>query len=346
MLAAIRSANHYICLETYILRDDATGWEFAAALADRARHGVEVSVMYDGFGSMGLGDSYIDYLRGNGVRLCEYHPVLPWRRGFDLNRRNHRKQLIVDGRLGFVGGINIGDEYRTHGDESAWRDTHMEIAGPAVKRMFRLFMITWLRHGGAPLHRERYVVPSRKAGETPVRILGNRRHRDRGAIQRAYLEAFQAAEEKILITNSYFVPNREIRKALSDAARRGVRVCLLLAGKTDVMLVQLASRSYYEFLLDSGIEVYEWDRTTLHAKTAVVDDDWATVGSYNLNWRSLFHNLECNVIMRDRSVAADLETMFWDDVAQSRLVDTAFLRSLSHPVTLAGELAARLRYWI
>jgi cardiolipin synthase len=230
MLQAIRSAERYICLETYILRDDKTGWEFGAALADKARHGVEVSLLFDGFGSFSLGAEFRDHLMGNGVRMAEYHPIMPWRKGFELNRRDHRKQLIVDGKIGFLGGINIGDEYRTQNGAPAWRDTHVEVLGPAVKRMLRLFTITWLRHGGDVFHWERYRHPAETFGTTPVRVLGNRRHRDRGAIKRAYLAAFAAAREKILITNSYFVPEREIRKALRVAARRGVRVALLLAG--------------------------------------------------------------------------------------------------------------------
>lgn len=346
MIEAIRSAERYICLETYIIRDDKTGWEFGAALADKARHGVEVSLLYDGFGSFSLGDEFREHLLGNGVRMHEYHPVMPWRKGFELNRRDHRKQLIVDGRFGFLGGINIAEEYRSHDGEPAWRDTHVRIEGPAVRRMLRLFMFTWLRHQGQPMHMPRYREFSLPVGPAAVRVLGNRRHSDRGAIKKAYLAAIHSARKQILITNSYFVPEREIRNAMRAAARRGVRVALLLAGKTDVLLLQLASRRYYEQLLDDGLELYEWHRSTLHAKTAVIDGDWCTVGSYNLNWRSMLHNLECNLILEDRQTAQALEKMFWEDVAKSSVIDSSFVASRPVLAELAGRAASAFRYWL
>lgn len=345
MLKAIDQAEKHVCLETYILRDDATGWEFATKLADRASQGVEVNVMYDGFGSMGLGETYIEYLMGKGVRLCEYHPILPWRKGFDLNRRNHRKQLIVDGRIGFLGGINIADEYRSMA-APAWRDTHVCVEGPAVERMLKLFMRTWARHGGERMHRDRYRGTAPWVGDTRVEVLGNRHHADRGAIRRAYLQAFQTAREQILITNSYFVPDNDIRRALTAAAKRGVRVALILAGKSDVVFLQLASRHFYQELLASGVELYEWNRTVLHAKTAVVDEDWSTVGSYNLNWRSHFHNLECNLVIHDKATALALEKMFWDDVQLSQIVDMHFIESLGTLQKLAGQVVAQFRYWL
>lgn len=346
MVQAIRNAQRYVCLETYILRDDKTGWEFAAALADRARHGVEVSLIYDGFGSFGLGAEFLEHLTGNGVRLYEYHPVMPWRRGFDLNRRDHRKQLIVDGDIGFLGGINIADEYRKHDGVSAWRDTHLELKGPAVRQMLRLFTLTWLRQSGLPMHSERYRHVSPPLGDTAVRIMGNRRHADRGSIKKEYLSAFSEARKSILITNSYFIPDSEIRKALQDAARRGVRVALLLAGKTDVQALQLATRHFYHRFLDGGLELYEWDQSTLHAKTAVVDDDWSTVGSYNLNWRSLFHNLECNIFVSDAAVAAEMQKMFWNDVANSKVIDHDFILHMTPANQALGKMAALFRYWL
>lgn len=346
MLSAIRNAERYICLETYILRDDKIGWEFGAALADKARHGVEVSVLFDGFGSMGLGDEFLNHLTSNGVRVSEYHPIMPWRKNWEINRRDHRKQLVVDGRIGFLGGLNIGDEYRSEGNRPGWRDTHVMIEGPVVARLFKLFLLLWLRHGGAPFAQDWRREISPAVGTTKVRVLGRRRHRDRDAIKEAYISAFAGAEKHILITNSYFVPEREIRKALRAAARRGVRVALLLAGNTDVKLLQLASRHFYKQLLGDGLELYEWTKSILHAKTCVVDDDWATIGSYNLNFRSMLHNLECNVFLEDEETALRLEQMFWTDVAQSRIVDHAFIRERSDLERWGGQVAAAFRYWL
>jgi cardiolipin synthase len=346
MLEAIRSAERYVCLETYILRDDKVGWEFAAALTDKARHGVEVSVLFDGFGSMGLGDEFLAHLRGNGVRVSEYHPIVPWRKHWEINRRDHRKLLIADGRVGFLGGINIGDEYRSDDRRPGWRDTHIRIEGPAVRRLYRLFMLLWLRHGGPAFDHPRYRTFSPAVGDTTVRVLGKRRHQDRGAIREAYVSAFEGAEKRILITNSYFVPEPKIRRALRKAARRGVRVALLLAGNTDVRLLQLASRHYYQQLLGDRLELYEWTKSTLHAKTCVVDDNWSTVGSYNLNFRSMFHNLECNVFIDDAETAARLAQMFWTDVAQSRIIDHAFLDEQSDWERVGGQVAAAFRYWL
>jgi cardiolipin synthase A/B len=319
MLGAIAGARSTICLETYILRDDRTGRRFAAALAERARAGVEVNLLYDAWGSSVSRDLLAD-LNEAGVRTLAFHPIrFQGRLGrmlFRLRKRNHRKALVVDGRIAFTGGLNIADDYtsREEGGED-WRDTALRLEGPAAAELQYFFLRTWRRHHGAPLDEMRYVWPARRP-DPKVKVITSDLHRGRRSIRRAYRAAFRASRRRILITNSYFLPSHSLLRALQRAARRGVDVRVILAGTTDVRIVLLAARAIYGRLLKAGVRIYEWHAArVLHAKTAVIDGHWSTVGSSNLDALSLRRNLEVNAIVEDPDFAAALEALFEEDLS-------------------------------
>jgi cardiolipin synthase len=323
MLAAIDAAEDHINLETYIVRSDRTGWRFAESLAAKASSGVRVNVIYDAIGALGCSTRFFHYLQEKGVYLLEYHPIAPWRIRWGWNRRNHRKILVVDGRVGFTGGLNLSDEYADTDDGGGgWRDTHIKIEGPAVQGLQEIFLETWTRQRGHRLSRKQNYYPHpQPAGEALVSVVGNRELRKRRKIRKAYLHALKRANRSILITNAYFVPGRRILRALKKAVKkRGVRVSLILSARSDIPAVRYAGRALYKRLLRWGVRIYEWQERVLHAKTAVVDGIWSTVGTYNIDHRSFLHNLEVNANIMGESFGRKMETMFLDDLKDCREV--------------------------
>ncbi len=323
MLAAIASARHFVCLESYILCDDATGRRFAEALAERARAGVEVSLLFDGWGS-DLSDDFLAELHAAGVRTVSFHPVrLEGHLGrliARVYRRNHRKSLIVDGAVGFTGGLNLSDDYAAREDGgNGWRDTHVRLEGPATAELLHLFLETWRRSKGAPIDEARYR-PGGRRPDPAVRVIGSELRANKKRIRRAYVDAIHGARERIQLTNAYFLPTFGVLRALTLAARRGVKVQVILAGETDVKAVRAAARSVYGRLLRAGIEVYEWQGRVLHAKTAVVDGTWSTIGSSNLDALSLRVNLEVNAVVEDARFGAAMERLFVEDLPHCRQI--------------------------
>jgi cardiolipin synthase A/B len=317
MLEAIAGARSTVCLETYILRADRVGGMFAEALTERARAGVEVSVLYDAWGSS-LPSAYVELLRAAGVRVLAYHPFRFGGRSRQvmgrMARRDHRKALIVDSRVGFTGGINLCDAYApAEGGGAAWRDTHIGLEGPAALELEYFFRTTWRRAGGVPFDEQRYGSHGRRADPLVSVVSSHLRH-GRTSIRDAYREAIRSAEKRIWITNAYFLPALRFLRDLADAAKRGVDVRVMVAGTTDVRAVLYASRSIYEILLAAGVRLFEWTGRVLHAKTCVVDGNWATVGSSNLDAQSLKQNLEVNAILRHAAFAAAMERMFEEDL--------------------------------
>jgi len=315
MLAAIAGARRAICFETYIFRSDRTGARFAEALAERARAGVEVSFLYDAWGSS-VSSATLSLLHAAGVRTLAFHPLafIGQRRAFigRMTRRDHKKTLVVDSEVGFTGGINICDDYGPL-DGPGWRDTHLRIEGPAVGELEGFFLHTWRRGGGEPVDPALHVGPTRRV-DPAVTVLTSDQHRGRMSIREAYRRAITQARERILLTNAYFLPEIRLLRALIAAARRGVDVRVMVPGTTDVPAVLYASRSIYELLLDGGVRMFEWKGRVLHAKTAVIDGHWSTVGSSNLDLQSLRHNLEVNAMIDDRGFAGALEAMFTEDL--------------------------------
>jgi cardiolipin synthase len=349
MLAAIAAARSTICLETYILRADKIGGLFAEALAERARAGVEVNLLYDAWGAS-LTGAYLDFLHAAGVRTLAYHPIRfsGSRRALvgRLARRDHRKSLIVDSRVGFTGGLNLSDDYADIEDGgSGWRDTHLKLEGPAAIELEYFFRSTWRRARGAPLDERRYGGDGRRP-DPFVSIASSHQRRWRASIREAYRDAIRSARERVWITNAYFLPQIRLLRALTGAAKRGVDVRIMVAGTTDVPAVLFAARALYRRLLEAGVRLFEWEGRVMHAKTAVIDGRWATVGSSNLDAQSLRQNLEANAIVRDPGFAAAMERMFEEDLASCVEISAERWRRRPAWLRAASWGAYLLRRWL
>lgn len=331
MLEAIEGATREVLLEMYWFGSDETGRRFAGALAAKAKSGVDVCVIYDAVGSIDADEAMFDAMRAAGCDVRQYNPIAPWRRRFSLglvNNRDHRKILVVDQRVGFTGGVNLGDPWAPEVEGgSGWRDDMIRVEGVAALSMRDLFMTTLRELDGHETPRTMSEAELRSAGlavpedGSSVRVLGGDYRASRAVIRKSYLEAIRRSDDHIFITNSYFIPDRVIRNTLAAASKRGVKVKVLLPGESDVPAVYYASRRLYERLLRAGIELYEWHGTVLHAKTAVIDDAWCTVGTYNMDHRSWRSNLEVNVAVADRGVARAMSERFRADLARSSRVD-------------------------
>ena len=336
MFEAIANARDHVNLESYILEAEGPGEEFARRLIGKAKAGVRVNVLYDSFGSIGTPESYFDHLRANGVNVCEYNPLR--RLGNLLSRalhlRDHRKLMVVDGRIGFIGGVNISSVYSAGSSPLAtlggsggadadtpkpgWRDTHVRVEGPIVAQLQRLFMRHWGRHSSIALRGTHYFPPLAPAGSKRVALAACDAGRRRNPFYRALLSALDASQHRIFLTTAYLVPTRRLMRSLLRAARRGVDVHLLLPGVSDFWAPLQAGRSHYSRLLRAGIHLHELHDTLLHAKTCVIDGLWTTVGSSNLDWRSFLHNAEANLVVLDAGLAQEMERVFMEDVARSR----------------------------
>lgn len=321
MLRAIASAQHEVLLEMYWFGSDRTGRRFAEALVERARAGVIVRVSYDAIGSLEAGAAMFDELRAAGVEVHEFNPIAPWRQRFSfarINQRDHRKLLVVDGILAITGGFNIGDPWAPeHEGGQGFHDDGIEIRGDAALELRALFYRVF------PALPNELVVPGVPEGDTAVTVLASDLHAERRDIYDGYVNAIARATRDIVITNSYFIPSSRVRRALTRAVLRSVRVRVLMPRDTDVKLAQLASRHLYTRLLRDGVELYEWAGGILHSKTAAIDDDWCTVGSFNFDARSIHNNLELNVAMVDREVNAALRRRIEQDLAQSVRIELA-----------------------
>jgi cardiolipin synthase len=376
-LEAIAAARSEILLEMYWFGSDATGARFAKALAERARAGVVVYVLYDGIGSLGVDPAQWDMLRAAGARVIEFHPVYPLAERFALakvQQRDHRKILVVDASVAFTGGINICDENlpREEGGRG-WRDDAVRVTGEAVLELRALFFDSWLRVGVPPAQagavvgwrvrraltaaaceqcdasednnafaktmdsamdlvriatsrrrrktraraaaRERAAQSERDARLRP-RIIGHDSWGATRTIRNLYVRKIESAQRVILIANSYFAPDLPVRRALIGAALRGVEVRVMVPRDSDVKAVAWAGRALYAGLMRAGVHVHEWTESMLHSKTAVIDG-WATVGSYNLDYRSLRYNLEVNAASEDPTFVAQVESALRADLAKS-----------------------------
>ncbi|HEY0469203.1 MAG TPA: phospholipase D-like domain-containing protein [Polyangiaceae bacterium] len=356
MLSAIASAEQQILLEMYWFGSDTIGQKFAAALGAAAKRGVEVSIIFDAVGSVGASAEMFAELRRAGAKVIEYNPIAPWKRRFRLSRltrRDHRKILVIDGKTGFTGGINIADYWLPLDDGgAAWRDDMVRIDGPAVAGLSDCFTRVWERLRGRKLRLPDALLQrptpdsSRRTRLPAVRVLGQRFLRTQREISRAYLHYLRGADRRIFIANSYFVPDRRVLRALSRAARRGVDVRIIVPGQSDVDIVRHASRAVWGRLLRAGVRIFEWDESVLHAKTAVVDGLWSTIGTFNFDYMSLRMNLEVNVSVLDLHFAARLEASFLEDFERCREVSLVDFRFRPLGQRLLEYLAYRLRKFL
>ena len=352
MLAAIKSARRHVHLQVYIFDDGPAGQEFADALAERAKRGVKVRVLYDAFGSKSTSKEFFDVMRKSGVEVHEYRPLDPAAllKGANVNQRNHRKLFVIDGRIAFLGGINISEVYAasssarigdTPFEKRAWRDTQLQVEGPVVNDMQKSFVELWERETKTRVE-DRDLYPQQKpVGNLAIRSLEGTSDSGFNPLYVTFMSAISSAESAVHITMAYFVPDPQLVDALKDAAKRGVDVKLILPSRTDGWVVFHAGRSFYDDLLEAGVKIYERKNRLLHSKYAVIDEVWSTVGSSNMDWRSLLHNLELNAVVVGPEFGKRMEELFAKDLANSEEITLAKWRG--RPLNdRAREAAARL----
>lgn len=356
MLDAIAKAERETLLEMYWVSSDACGLMFQDALVAAARRGVRVRVVYDSIGSIGITPAFWEPLRRAGGEIHEFHAVFPLRNALTtgaLERRDHRKLLVVDGSVGFTGGINLSRQWMpTEQGGEGWRDDMIGVRGPAAVELRTLFYDTWKRTSLVPFLSDAKPLPRRRKGRvwtltnTPAPILGpvkGTMKSKRRSIRREYLVRIARAERSIDIANSYFVPNRSVRGALFRAVARGVRVRVLVPERGDLPIVQFAVEALFDRLVRNGVEVYALPGRVLHAKTAIIDDRFATIGSYNLDERSWAKNMELNVAVEDAEFAKHVRSWFDQDCATANRIGLDEWRERSVPRRAMEWVAYGLR---
>ncbi|MEV5027365.1 cardiolipin synthase [Paenibacillus sp. LPE1-1-1.1] len=322
ILGQLELAEHHIHMDYYTIRDDDVGKRFLEVLTRKAREGIEVRVVYDGIGSMHLSDAYVEDLRRAGVQTSCFLP--PRIALFDrkLNYRNHRKIVVVDGKVGFVGGINIGDEYLGKNQKLGfWRDTHLQLMGDSVYYLQEIFMNDWAFAASEELSGQVYMPKHTAKGNEHVLIVSSKPGQHNHQIVEVMFAAINAASSRIYIATPYFIPDPSLMMGLRTAALGGVDVRLIIPGIGDSKLVLLATLSYIQEMLDAGVKVYRYQKGFIHAKVMIVDQMLATVGTANVDMRSLISNFELNAVLFDKGTIKRLEADFIEDLKHSRELD-------------------------
>ena len=324
MLQAIRSARRTITFETYIYWSAEIGREFAEALAERARAGVKVHVLVDWLGGNKMDESYISLMQAAGVEFRKYRP-LRWYNLHRLNNRTHRKLLIVDGRVGFTGGVGIAEVWTGNAqDPEHWRDTHFRVEGPVVAQMQSAFLDNWIETTGAVLHGPDYYPELEAAGSDSAQSFNSSPNNGSESMALMYLLSITAAEHSILLASAYFIPDEMASKTLTDALRRGVKVQIITPGThTDSETARRASRARWGPLLEAGAEIYEYQPTMYHCKVFIVDGLMVSVGSTNFDPRSFHLNDEASLNIYDAEFARRASDIFARDLALSRRISHA-----------------------
>ncbi len=351
MLAAIRGAERSVTFETYIYWSGAIGRGFADALAERARAGVKVHVLLDWVGSGRMSDKLLDELRESGVEIQRYHPP-SWFGIGRLNNRTHRKLLVVDGKVGFTGGVGIADQWSGCAqDAEHWRDTHFRFEGPVVAQAQAAFMDNWMKTSGVVFHGTDYfprVAPfdrgdDERHGEGIAQIFSGSPNEGSGSMELMYLLAIQSAARSIRLSSSYFVPDRTAVRELVEAQKRGVSVQIIVPGAhIDTEAVRKASKHVWGPLLAAGVEIFEYRPTMFHVKVLIVDDCMVSVGSTNFDDRSFHLNDECNLNIYDRAFALQQVAVFDADRAKAQRVTLAMWKKRS----LREKLSERVMWWM
>ncbi|WP_317130919.1 cardiolipin synthase [Pedobacter frigoris] len=328
VLRAIKAAKHHIHIEYYIFEDDLIGQQLAEALIEKSKEGIKVRFIYDDFGSRDIRKKLVPKLRANGIEAYPFlkvHFILLANR---LNYRNHRKIIVIDGVTSFVGGINVSDRYINDGNEpqkTFWRDTHLRIDGPGTQYLQYLFLCDWNFCTDEPLKRDPHFFPQKPAeptkDDTIVQIAASGPDSESPTILFSILQAINLAEKEILITSPYFIPGESLLDALSIASLSGIAVKLLVPGKSDSVLVNSAARSYYNDLLKSGVEIYQYKKGFVHAKTLVSDSKLAMIGTANMDFRSFDLNFEVNAVVYDNKIGTELTEVFYQDLQDAEKID-------------------------
>ncbi|HJT45532.1 MAG TPA: phospholipase D-like domain-containing protein [Chthoniobacterales bacterium] len=319
MLSAIRSAKRSINFETYVFWDGEVAKKFTAALSERARAGVAVNLILDAQGTAKMGRENAERLRNSGVQIVKYHSVF-WPDPRRFNNRSHRKLLIVDGNVAFIGGAGIADLWAGNADSSKhWRDNHYKVTGPVVAQIQASFVSNWIKTRGDVLHGPKYFPPLDDSGSLQAQAIRSGAHYEN--LDLMYLLAIASAKKTLRIENAYFLPDDLVRKELIEAAKRGARVEIIVPGrKIDQKLVRSASRRHWPELLNAGIKIYEYQPTMLHTKLLIVDDKFVSVGSGNFDNRSIRLNDEANLDVLSTDFAAQQIQLFELDKKRSHLI--------------------------
>lgn len=318
----IHEARDWIHVEFYILRHDKLGMKLRDLLIEKARQGVQVRLLYDGLGSIWIGRKFLKPLQEAGVHTAPFNPGLKLASLLTLNLRNHRKIVISDGQVGFTGGMNIGDEY-IHKTKSYghWRDTQLRIRGPAILQFQQVFARDWFYATGEALTPERYYPRPEQPGCVPATVVSDGPDDDVDAFYSLFVAALGMAKRQVILATPYFVPPEGVAVGLETAARRGVRVRIMVADRGNFAWTYKAGQSYYDNLLDAGAEIYEYQKGLYHPKTLTVDGEWSLVGTPNCDFRSFILNFEVAVSLFDTKVAAELEREFEEDLQFARKID-------------------------
>jgi cardiolipin synthase len=333
MFAAIHGAQHFLYLEYYIFEDVSfDGEQLGDLLLQRQAQGVQINIVYDSVGSLGTPGAFFDRLQAAGIRLRQFNPINPFTRHFALNARDHRKLLVADGRLAIIGGVNLSTDYQSsgpsetqgaHAHQEPWHDTDLQIEGPAVSELERLFEQHWLQQGGVAAElRSGEPAPSATGNEV-VRVIGSEGGRLRPRYYGTLLSAVRSATARIWVNAAYFVPTHAEKIALEHAAERGVDVRLLLPSHSDSPAALAVGQSRYSDLLGAGVKIYERADGILHSKTVVMDGVWSIIGSSNFDHRSVLFNDELDAVIIGTHTGAQLESYFDQDLQHAAAVDLA-----------------------
>jgi cardiolipin synthase len=356
MCEAIQNARDHVNVETFTLSFDEIGVGFADLLARKAAEGIQVNLIYDAVGSFATPAAFFEDVRCRGVQVVQFNPInrLPVFGRWPLMHRDHRKILIVDGAVAFTGGVNISrdfsrspsEPFRKNDGHLAWRDTDVRIEGPAVAEFQKLFLDTWKREKGPELSRGNYFPELESEGDELVRVIGSTSGEKNRSTYLAYLAAISFATNSIHLTSAYFVPDGQTMRALTDAAQRGVDVKIVLPSRTDWKLTLYAARAHYSSLLRSGVKLYERRSAVLHAKTAVIDGVWSSVGSTNMDLWSFLRNDEVNAVILGPQFATQMEAMFEKDLEGSEAISLEKWERRSLGERMKELLSRSLGYWL
>lgn len=314
----IAKAQHHIHLEYYIFRDDNIGTQLQKLLIEKAQKGVEVRVIIDALGSSSLSSAFIEIMRSQGVQVCKFFPLKLPQLFKTINYRNHRKCVVIDGTIGYLGGLNVGDEYLSRDPKlGLWRDTHLRIEGESVQTMQATFLNDWYYLTGQELRNQRYYPNHRIKSEFLTQILAGGPDSKQEPMKELFFTILMAAQKEILLTTPYFIPDESMIMALKSAALSGLNVVLLVQGKPDHKLPYLATSSYFEELLKAGVQIYRYQKGILHSKVLVIDEKISIVGSANFDIRSFQIDFELSALIYSSQIAERLKLDFQRDLKES-----------------------------
>ena len=328
LLKALENAKSHIHFEYYIYENDVTGNEIADLLIKKAKQGLEVRFMYDDFGSHSLGKAFIDKLEVAGIQTAPFYKIKWYALANRINYRNHRKIVIIDGKVGFVGGINMSDKYRNDlnvKNHLFWRDTHLMISGQATSYLQYLFLCDWNFCSQRKLFYDENYFPTHtdthEINTDIVQIAASGPDSNQPVIFYSLLEAISSAKKSIYITSPYFIPGESLMDALIIAIQSGLDVKILIPGKSDSKMVNAAASAYYTELLHYDAKIYKYNKGFVHAKTMVIDDDLAIIGSANMDFRSFDLNFEVNAMVYSKKIATQLAAAFENDLKDAEQID-------------------------